>query len=197
MIKLSQDAGIWLKQERDTARLVRACFQWLRTRRLLTAARIGGLVQLTWITHKRGTEELACDYERRTTVPGLKATFGINQTYNDLNSVKSTLPQRIRHLLTNKVGFSNYRTANRKKVLSWIKQNERQINKILQFAQSMKTSSNRESVFQTVESLGGFRGALWPVISCLDPSSQFPIVNSQKRVRDELRKLGIPGLLPV
>ena len=159
----------------------------------MTAARIGGLVQLTWITTSPGTENLAPHYERKTTIPGLQAIFGIKGTYQDLDSLKNHLPKGIQHLRTRDVGLSNYRNSNRKKALSWIKQSGRKINKTLQFAQSMKTSSDRESAFQTIESFGGFRGALWPVISCLDPSSQFPIVNSQKRVREELRKLGVPG----
>jgi len=59
----------------------------------LTAARIGGLVQLTWITTSPGTENLAPHYERKTTIPGLQAIFGIKGTYQDLDSLKNHLPK--------------------------------------------------------------------------------------------------------
>lgn len=194
MIRLSQEATEWLTQERATACLVRACFQWLKVRRQLTASRITGLVQLTWITKVPGTQEdLGPQYELKTTIPGLKAIFGINGACNDLNFLRRKLPRKIRPLLTGRVGISNYRTGNRGKAILWIKQRKRQVIKILQSAARMKTPSDRKRVFGAVKSIPGFNGALWPLISCLDPHSHFPIISSQEQIRKALSKLGVPA----
>ena len=122
MIKLSKDGYDWVRRERNTANLMRACFRWLKARNLLTADRVYGLIQLTWINNRRGTQDPAPDYEKNTIIPGLQVIFGIHGTYKDIPSLRPHLPPLFRPLLTDEIGFIAYRASMRKKALGWLTQ---------------------------------------------------------------------------
>ena len=198
---------MWAVRESRTHRLIRGITEKLITQNRLTPEAITGLCYLTWITKGSG-KDYGHGYIKKCKLPGLQLILGTNDSLDLTNSAKRLrdelgIDHDIVDLIQEETGFTNYYTAFRPQVISWIKKNINIIEDIVRKGFVLTSDVEGREIITVVENLdripllrgnrtGDPAKVLTPLLFCLDPRQRFPVINNG--IKSILRYLGVENL---
>ncbi len=192
----------WLQRERDTARLVRACYDIYVANQSPSADKLYALCKLTWIT--RAGSEVA-DNTASVVTPALTTLTGQHFAARNQKQLAKELPQRrlprdLVSLASRPVGFTNLYPAFRNVALSWVDKHRRAVEHLFKLVasdggvaavrQAYAELGEMSAIASTKASLPA-HALLSPVFACLEPQQRAPIINSRATVQARLRHLGL------
>lgn len=161
------------------------------------------LCRLSWLAGGRGGDR--ADNTLRVVAPALGTLLGrslSSETHEELQTELSSTsaPARIRALLTQPVGFTNFYSAYRNQSPIWMRQNSSHVIPILKRARRLRTDAEARQVYAAIQNLAPIpihgkklaaASLLTPVVACLDPRARSPIINGRAAVKARLRRLGL------
>lgn len=199
-IVLNSEQRKWLQRERDTWKMIRACFESYIYRKETQADKLRALCSLTWIT-KGG------DNTRKVTLPALCTLTGKRLADCALanlsgNLAKAKVAVRIVKAANNPTGFVNFYNAYRNSCVHWFGHRTKEIYDLFERAYVLKSDEDAKAIYSEIAKLdrvghgggsGGLRpeNLLTPVIACLDPRKRCPVINGREEVRDKLEAIGV------
>lgn len=209
---------IWLKRERNTARLVTQCFDYLNNLSgEPTAEQVKALIQLTWISSASNHAGALAPYIRSQKIPALALIYGISgrnpaghryRTVTQFFNSTTVLGRKDLLLAQADTGITNYYPAYRPALGRWVKNNKKAIWRLLKRARSLDSDEDRISLMRAVLALPRLRHrgpnkpphpyvALCHPITCLDPEHRSPILNRGPRIMPLLKHLELNDEPPI
>lgn len=194
---------IWLRQERRTAMLVRACYDRVRAHGPLDAEQIHALCKLTWITKYRGED---IDHTRSVLVPALSLLLDLDLSADDNHELLRELrdygvAEATVKLIGEGVGIVNFYNAFRNSSLVWIRKHLDEVGELVDGIAQTGRDEEIQAIYAAIEALpplprkgGGAMSCdnlLTPLMACLEPNRRAPIVNGRPEVRRHLSQLGL------
>lgn len=178
--KLSDSELGHYELEQRTANLIKECYKLQCTGNKLTPEKIHALCQLTWWTGDK--------------IKPLKILWNIfDKIYLDLEDLKE-IPQDIKELIKNDVGFVKFYNAWRNSSLEWIRENFTLLSSLVNKAAKTETDEDARFIIREIEKLPKIPkpkkkeqkispiNLLSPLFACLDPRNRFPIINKNDDV---------------
>jgi hypothetical protein len=196
-------AAPWVKEQRATARLVRAAFESIPTRRRRKPEVLHALCRLTWIFKVSGE---VVDNTANVVVPALCTLFGVEvhaKTSGEVGAAlkRAGVPASVIVAAKVDVGFTNFYAGFRKTSLAWLKEHRRAVFKAFSLAFRARSDSDARAAYALVAKLPPLPrpragdlpaySLLTPVLACLDARRRSPILNARGTVRWRLRRLGL------
>lgn len=196
----------WLKSHYATAALVRFCFDYLHTRKQLNPAAMYALCRLTWITKGRDGYVPATTW-RTNVLPAVGEVFGVDTEGAGLPAIvqavaaRSRVPRaKVLRLIAekNEIGIVNLHGPFRPAVEQWLLRHQDTARRILKAAAKLESPADAvtlaelltrspTAVSQKKRRLSPFT-FFSPLIACLSPRHQFPIVNRGRLVTELLKR---------
>src|SRR2546427_2142000 len=190
----------WYETEKNTAALVAAVLS-ARGANTLDGDDVWNLVRLCWIT--TGPE-----YWKKSKVPALGGLFFKQdiKVLADLNSTidSAGLPKEVAMAARQPTGFVNFRNVWRESSLKWCRSHATALRSIVLDTLRLKPDDDkgRLAIAATLDKLPHINSPagsakvsaaalLTPLLSCLDPSRRFPVLNGREAVHHLLTSLGV------
>ena len=193
----------WLKEERRTAMLVRACYDRVRAHGPLDAEQIHALCKLTWITKYQGEH---IDHTRSVLVPALSLLLDLDLSADDNRGLLEELrdngvAEATVKLIGEGVGIVNFYNAFRNSSLVWIRKHLDEVSDLVDGIAQTGRDEEVQKIYAAIEALpplprkgGGAMSCdnlLTPLMACLEPRQRAPIVNGRLELRRHLAQLGL------
>jgi len=196
----------WAERERRTNDLARHLAGYLFRRRKVTARQIYGLSKLAWITNSYEGEVAA--YVSSTKIPALGDVLERDFSKNSLDQVAEIIAEELGdgsliELVKGHSGFTNFYTAYRNSVFSWIEDNHSTLVPLYKAAYNCKSEKERLEIVEAITDLPGIPKAnhpqqlmrpeyfLTPALFILDPKIRFPLINGNEKLQNLLKALNV------
>jgi hypothetical protein len=191
----------WYVREKRTAKLIKGIYKIVRKR--LTPSDIWNLCRLTWITKNQRSDEVSDAYMKSTKLPALIALLNVHAEENqEAESIRACTHffKNAREFVHGYTGIVNLYGAARNVSKKWIAINYNKVHKIVFKASLLQSEKEAIDLRRAMISLPGIplgpnnrkmppSNLLSPLLACLDPRSQFPIINGH--LKGFLAKIGL------
>jgi hypothetical protein len=196
----------WAERQRHTNRLARKLASHVFNQKKISVGQIYGISKLAWIT--KGYEGKDAAYISSTKIPALGNIFKDDFSGQSLEDIAKAISDECNdHSLIDLVnghsGFTNFYSAYRNSVFTWIEDNYSVLLPLYKSAYKAKNETDRYNIISTIKDLPGIPKAnhpkqlmkpeyfLTPVFFMLDPEIRFPLINGNEWVRNLLHTLKV------
>lgn len=191
MSKLTKEELAEYQRHQRTAQLVRFAYDHIHTNSRITPEKIYALCQLTWLNGKKAPH-LWVLWDKKGVAPK-----------NDDILLNEEFPELVLEHIKSGIGIANFYKAYRNSSFSWIKENFKVVNSLLNRAANINTDKEAIQIGLEVDKLPGIPkmnhpenqmnpfSLLSPLFACVDKKLRFPFINKNENVIELHKKVGI------